>query len=156
MDLGGTPTADKLRGWVKAAHKRCDVLVVALHGGIERQPFPTAYQVTLAHAFIDAGADVVWGHHPHVLEGTELYKGHPILYSMGNLVSHTPAVGGLISLSFNGTDFQSGTFIPTRVAGGRVTFEKGAQRLAREAAFTRLCGQTVAKVHGEGLPLTSD
>jgi len=156
LDLGGVPTADKLRGWVAAAHKRCDVLVVALHGGIERQPFPTAYQVTLAHAFIDAGVDVVWGHHPHVLEGTELYKGHPILYSMGNLVSPTPAVGGLICLTFKGTDFASGTFLPTRVEGGHVRFEKGGRRAAREAAFTRLCAQTAVKVHGEDLTLSAD
>ncbi len=76
---------------------------------------PTSYQVELAHDFIDAGADVVWGHHPHVLQGAELYHGHPILYSMGNLVSPTPAVGGPIKLTVStGSSFRvRRAFIPT-------------------------------------------
>ena len=155
VNLGGQPSARKVAAWVKSAHKRCDVLVVALHGGIERQPFPTAYQVSLAHAFIDAGADVVWGHHPHVLQGTELYKGHPILYSMGNLVSPTPAVGGMISLAFTGSTFSTASFVPTRVSGGRVTLETGRALAARSAAFDRLCEQTGVKVHGEPVPLSA-
>lgn len=156
LNLGGVPTAEKLKGWVKAAHKRCDVLVVALHGGIERQPFPTAYQVTLARAFIDAGADVVWGHHPHVLEGAELYKGHPILYSMGNLVSPTPANTGLVELRFLGTSLERARFFPAKVSGGHVAALKGREATVRTAAFRRLCSQTAVKVHGNVLPISSN
>jgi poly-gamma-glutamate synthesis protein (capsule biosynthesis protein) len=107
--------------------------------------------VALAHAFIDAGADVVWGHHPHVLQGAELYHGHPILYSMGNLVSPTPAVGGLIKLQFDGSKFRTASFIPTRIQGGRVAPVRGSAARARDEAYFRLCSQTAAKVGGESL-----
>ncbi|MHB8637358.1 MAG: CapA family protein [Fimbriimonadaceae bacterium] len=156
LDLGGQPTAKRLRPWLMAAHKRCDVLIVAVHGGIERHPFPTAYQVSLAHALINAGADVVWGHHPHVLEGAELYEGHPILYSMGNLVSPMPGVGGLVRLTFSGAVFQSAGFLPTRIARGRVKLERGRSRRVRESTFRRLCAQTAVKVHGTALPLAAE
>ncbi|HLK14882.1 MAG TPA: CapA family protein [Fimbriimonadaceae bacterium] len=156
LELGGEPTAAKLAPWIRAAHERCDVLVVAFHGGIERQPFPTSYQVTLAHAAIDAGADVVWGHHPHVLQGVEIYKGHPILYSMGNLVSPTPAVGGLVELAFKGSSFASCSFIPTRVSRGRVNLESVKTRSSRMNAFSLLCEKTASKVHGSAPAFVTD
>ena len=49
-----------------------------------RGNYPTEYQVNLAHSAIDNGADLVLGHHPHVLEGIEVYNGKNIVYSLGN------------------------------------------------------------------------
>ena len=46
------------------------------------------YQVEVGHALIDAGADVIVGHHPHSLQEVEVYKGKPIFYSLGNFVFH--------------------------------------------------------------------
>lgn len=109
----------ELLNWIGAAKARCDVLVVALHWGIERQPVPSSYQVALGRACIDAGADLVWGHHPHVLQGAELYKNKPILYSMGNLVSPTSAQTGLIRLYWNGK-WSAARFFPATIDGGRV------------------------------------
>jgi poly-gamma-glutamate synthesis protein (capsule biosynthesis protein) len=60
--------------------------VVSLHAGTEYQEEPTALQRELAHAAVDAGADLVLGHHPHVLQGIERYKGALIAYSLGNFV----------------------------------------------------------------------
>ena len=45
---------------------------------------PAQYQVALAHAAVDAGADVVMGHGPHVIQGIEVYGGKPVFYSLGN------------------------------------------------------------------------
>lgn len=53
-------------------------------GGLELDYYPEADQVALAHAAIDAGAHLVIGHHPHVLQGIELYNGRYIVYSLGN------------------------------------------------------------------------
>ena len=64
----------------------CDYLVVYVHWGIERNTSPETYQVTMGRQYIDAGADLVVGSHPHVLQGIEYYKGKPILYSLGNFV----------------------------------------------------------------------
>ena len=71
---------------IKAAQGQCDYLVVYVHWGIERNTQPEEYQRTLARQYIDAGADLVVGSHPHVLQGIEYYKGKPILYSLGNFV----------------------------------------------------------------------
>ncbi len=56
------------------------------HWGAEYQPQHGASQEKLAHAWIDAGADIVIGAHPHVIQDSELYKGKPIFYSLGNLL----------------------------------------------------------------------
>jgi poly-gamma-glutamate capsule biosynthesis protein CapA/YwtB (metallophosphatase superfamily) len=57
-----------------------------LHWGWENEPGPSARQRELAHALIDAGADAVIGSHPHVTQGAEMYRGKPIVYSLGNFV----------------------------------------------------------------------
>ncbi len=69
---------------IKKARDSADYVVVSFHWGAEGAPFPKSYQMEVAHMAIDAGADVVVGHHPHVLQGIERYKGKLILYSLGN------------------------------------------------------------------------
>jgi poly-gamma-glutamate synthesis protein (capsule biosynthesis protein) len=69
---------------VSAASKRCDILIVNFHWGIERQYTPSKTQQTLGHAAVDAGADLVIGEHPHVLGEVETYNGVNIVYSLGN------------------------------------------------------------------------
>ena len=61
-----------------------DVIVAAFHWGVEKDTEPGENQVALAHLAIDSGADLVVGHHPHVLQGLETYKGKTIAYSLGN------------------------------------------------------------------------
>lgn len=88
---------DELRRVVKAMRDTADIVVVAFHGGAEgaahkHVPFKMETYVgerrgnvaEFAHAAIDAGADVVYGHGPHVPRAAELYKGHIIFYSLGN------------------------------------------------------------------------
>lgn len=60
------------------------VIIASFHWGEEKAEYPNDVQVELAHAAIDAGADLVLGHHPHVLQGIEKYKGKNIVYSLGN------------------------------------------------------------------------
>jgi poly-gamma-glutamate synthesis protein (capsule biosynthesis protein) len=87
---------------IRAAHRRANVVVVGIHWGVPEgwmaafQGQLATYQRPLAHALVDAGADVVIGHHPHVLHGVEVYRGRPIFYSLGNLVFHllSPQHGG--------------------------------------------------------------
>lgn len=88
---------DELRRVVKTMRDTADIVVVAFHGGAEgaahqHVPFKMETYVgekrgnvaEFAHAAIDAGADVVYGHGPHVPRAAELYKGHIIFYSLGN------------------------------------------------------------------------
>lgn len=60
------------------------VIIASFYWGEEKAEYPNDVQVELAHAAIDAGADLVLGHHPHVLQGIEQYKGKNIVYSLGN------------------------------------------------------------------------
>ena len=71
---------------IKKLRERCDYLVVYVHWGIERDERPQEYQRALGQQYIDAGADLVIGSHPHVLQGLEYCKGKPIVYSLGNFV----------------------------------------------------------------------
>jgi len=69
---------------VREADSLADIVVVSLHCGKELSKEPIEYQRQHAHAAIDAGADIVIGHHPHVLQPIEKYKGGIIAYSLGN------------------------------------------------------------------------
>jgi len=71
---------------VKDLSKRADVVIVSMHHGMEYRFTPTKAQIEFAHAAIDAGAALVIGHHPHVIEPREVYHGGVIFYSLGNFV----------------------------------------------------------------------
>lgn len=71
---------------ITSAKDTCDYLTVFVHWGIERDQYPQDYQVTMAQQYIDAGADLVIGSHPHVLQGISYYKEKPIFYSLGNFI----------------------------------------------------------------------
>ena len=63
-----------------------DVVIPFMHWGWEREPQPTNRQRRLARRMIEAGADAVVGGHPHVTQGTEVWRGKPIIYSLGNFI----------------------------------------------------------------------
>ena len=72
---------------IRAARRAgADVIIPFMHWGWERETTPSDRQTKLARKMIDAGADIVVGSHPHVVQGAELYKGKPIIYSLGNFV----------------------------------------------------------------------
>ncbi|MFW6156983.1 MAG: CapA family protein [Armatimonadota bacterium] len=71
---------------IAAAKQRCDLLIVSIHWGNEYQNVPTERQRAVARAAVDAGADLIIGHHPHVLQGIGRHDGAPILFSTGNFV----------------------------------------------------------------------
>jgi poly-gamma-glutamate capsule biosynthesis protein CapA/YwtB (metallophosphatase superfamily) len=71
---------------VRVARERAALVFVLLHWGFENQPNVHPKQTEIAHLLINAGADAIIGHHPHVPHGIEVYKERPILYSLGNFV----------------------------------------------------------------------
>ncbi len=71
---------------IEQAQAQCDFLSVFVHWGIERDEYPQDYQVNMARQYIDAGADLIVGAHPHVLQGISYYKGKPVFYSLGNFI----------------------------------------------------------------------
>ncbi|MED3499371.1 CapA family protein [Brevibacillus agri] len=71
---------------IEQAKAQADLVVVIAHWGKEREDFPVDHQKELAKAYIDAGADLIVGGHPHVLQGFEQYRGKWIAYSLGNFI----------------------------------------------------------------------
>jgi poly-gamma-glutamate synthesis protein (capsule biosynthesis protein) len=71
---------------IKSAKKKCDILVVFFHWGVENTFYADYIQSNYARRAIDMGADIVIGSHPHVLQGVEEYKNGIIAYSLGNFV----------------------------------------------------------------------
>ena len=71
---------------IEAARSQCDYLTVMVHWGIERDAYPQEYQTQLARQYIDAGADLIIGAHPHVLQGIDYYQDKPVCYSLGNFI----------------------------------------------------------------------
>ncbi len=99
---GGPPKAytfvtpdslEALRSDVLALHETVDVVVVAFHKGIGHVPVVVpAYERELARTAIDCGADIVVGHHAHILRGIEVYRGKPVFHGLGNFVAVTHAL----------------------------------------------------------------
>jgi len=88
---------------VKQTRKKVDILIVVFHWGEEYQENPNQRQTYYAHKAIDLGADLVIGHHPHVVQKIEIYKNKYIFYSLGNFIfdqnfSQETMKGGLVEV----------------------------------------------------------
>ena len=77
---------DMIKEDVKSLRDKVDIVIVSLHWGIEDSQQVPQTQREFAYEVIDAGADMILGHHPHRLQGIEFYDGKPIVYSMGNFL----------------------------------------------------------------------
>jgi poly-gamma-glutamate synthesis protein (capsule biosynthesis protein) len=100
---------------IRRLRPRVDVLVVSFHWGRNYEPV-TPLQKRWGRRAVTAGADLVLGHHPHVAQGVEVYRGVPILYSLGNFTFGTPG-------RFRKVDPQSryGWIADVAIARGRIT-----------------------------------
>ncbi|WP_026354407.1 CapA family protein [Massilia niastensis] len=86
-------TLEAMQADIEALRAQADVVVVALHKGLVHTPAQLAmYERPVARAAIEAGADIVVGHHPHITRGIEFYKGKPIFHGLGNFVTVTRAL----------------------------------------------------------------
>ncbi len=127
---------------------RVDHVIVSVHWGEERFLIPSPVQIEQAHAFVDAGASMVLGHHPHVLQGLEMYRGTPIIYSLGNFVTndvhftngdimkwnHTERTGCILLADLNKTNSGNVRQVPTYDSGQRVCIDRtgfGGRRIDR-------------------------
>ena len=88
-------TTDGILADISAGRDAGRITVVCIHWGDEFVAAPSREQVALGRAMIDAGCSLVLGHHPHVLQGWERYRGGVIAYSLGNLVFDMPWLGEL-------------------------------------------------------------
>jgi poly-gamma-glutamate synthesis protein (capsule biosynthesis protein) len=86
-------TVEAMQADIEALRAQVDVLVVALHKGVVHTPAHVAmYETAVSRAAIDAGADIVIGHHAHITRGVEIWRGKPIFHGLGNFVTVTRAL----------------------------------------------------------------
>ncbi|MCG0238724.1 MAG: CapA family protein [Firmicutes bacterium] len=134
---GVAPLAEALLAEdIPRARAEADVVVVTVHWGEEYQNYPTPEQVRLARRMVDLGADLVLGHHPHAVQGFEIYRGGFIAYSMGNFIMdqehHGPITRESMLLEF--TWYPGGgrtvRVTPVWITGFRPAFLEGPEAAA--------------------------
>jgi poly-gamma-glutamate capsule biosynthesis protein CapA/YwtB (metallophosphatase superfamily) len=117
-------TAANVKVDVAAARKAgARIVIVYPHWGTEYSPRPFSAEQKLAHAVIDAGADMIIGNHAHWVGAMEIYKGRPIWYALGNFVfdqvwSEPTSEGLLLQLTFRGTQLVQVRLQPTVILDG--------------------------------------
>ena len=105
QQLGVAPMdTDRLVAQIAELTQQVDHVIVSPHWGEERLLFPAPEQIAQARALVDAGASMVLGHHPHVIQGMEVYRDAPILYSMGSFVADDVPYSGGDVLTWNRTE----------------------------------------------------
>ena len=89
-----TPASiEAMQADIEAAKREADIVIVSQHKGLVHQPARLAmYERPVARAAIDAGADIVFGHHAHICKGVEIWRGKPIFHGLGNFVTITKAL----------------------------------------------------------------
>ncbi len=114
---------------IQAVRDQVDWIVVNYHWGVELAQYPGDWQIDLARLTIDSGADVVVGHHPHVLQGAEIYKGRPIVYSLGNFIfggnSRTDYDTAVLKVSLKADRKMKVEFLPVEVRQYQAQIVKG-------------------------------
>jgi len=110
---------------IEAAREECDFLTVYVHWGIEREAYPQDYQTAIAKNCFNAGADLVIGAHPHVLQGIEFMNGKPVFYSLGNYIfAQTIARTALVKVEVQSDGEATYSLIPAYAEDGRtIEFE---------------------------------
>lgn len=111
------------------AKEHADYVIVNFHWGTEKAVSPDPGQVAFAHAIVDAGADAIVGHHPHVLQGIERYGRAVIAYSIGNLIfggnSRSSYDTAILELRLGGTETGC-ALLPVRVTNWHAAMLEGA------------------------------
>lgn len=147
---------DAMLADIATARSQVDRLMVSMHWGVEYQSRPTIWQQRVGRAAIDAGADLVVGHHPHVYQGLERYRGGVIAYSLGNFLFDQPAKANRRGLLLEWRIQQPGTDTfqvwPTAIAArpyrARLLYGTRAERVLTEVATLSQALGTYGVVRG--------
>ena len=107
---------DKIKKDITEAKKKVDILIISLHWGKEYSLEPIPFKISLAKSFIDAGADLIIGHHPHVVQPLEKYRNGWIAYSLGNFVFDQDFPGGLLEVIIKGKKIKEVRLRKTKIS----------------------------------------
>jgi poly-gamma-glutamate capsule biosynthesis protein CapA/YwtB (metallophosphatase superfamily) len=162
---GDDPREEALLSVVAAAANAGQCVIVSAHWGPNWGVEPLADHVRVARRLIDAGADVIFGHSPHVFRGVELYRGKPIFYGCGDFIDdyYVDAVERNDLSCVSVLDYEEGRLrrlllYPTVIRRFQARLARGADRemfLERAARVCRACG-TRTHLVPEGLEIPPD
>jgi len=125
------------------ARQEADWVIVQIHAGLEMVDIPLPEWRARFREFIDLGADLVIGHHPHVLQGSEAYKNKTIHYSLGNfymdvmLKQANPGSGGLLEVVIKGNELKS-NLIPLKVTLATIDIDSTDEAISH---YQSLCAK---------------
>jgi len=152
--------ADTVRRVVGIARGSADVVVVSLHWGEEYQDRPGEERRRLARVAAEAGADLVVGHHPHVLQGFEVMNGLRrtlAAYSLGNFVfdqrTEGTREGAILLVRLNRAGLVLASVVPVRLADGRPVPAKGEEGRAVLRVLAGLSAEMGTEMNGSGIAL---
>ncbi|NMA33472.1 MAG: CapA family protein [Clostridiaceae bacterium] len=139
---------ETIREDIQKNRGQVDLLAVSLHWGIEESFRVTDEQVEFAHTLIDDGADIILGHHPHQFHGIEIYKGKPILYSLGNILfdqnESENMESFIVDMQYKGSELVGLSAVPVRILKKSYvevqTDRDAAEILARQVDLSRRLG----------------
>jgi len=134
---------EKMAAAVKEAKQKADFVIVSMHAGNEYTEKPNDSQINFAHRAIDAGADLIIGHHPHVVQPMEKYEGKYIFYSLGNFVfdqmwSQETKQGLTIKVYFTKKEIRKISFLPVvtdNLAQPRMANNSEAEKILERLDF---------------------
>lgn len=134
---------ERMQEAVGGARTFADIVIVSMHAGNEYEPEPNEFQQAFARAAIDAGATMVIGHHPHVVQTAEVYKGNYIFYSLGNFVfdqmwSQSTREGLILKVVFSKEGVKNISYHPILIedyAQPHLLFGEEADRVTRRLSL---------------------
>jgi poly-gamma-glutamate capsule biosynthesis protein CapA/YwtB (metallophosphatase superfamily) len=139
-----TSDPDRVARAISEARRQADYVVASFHWGIELATSPNDEQRNLARLAVDSGADFVIGHHPHVVQGFEVYKNRLIAYSLGNYVFSPPREISAKTLTVVALLGPNGLIqaklVPTVISGCRPAVMKGGSASGWLGTVAEYCG----------------
>lgn len=148
---------EKILGDIRRLRDSVDLLVASVHWGLEFLDYPSARTAGWGRAMVDAGADAVIGHHPHVLQGVEVYRDKIIAYSLGNFLfdmlwSEEYRETMMLELWWTPGEGVEWDMVPARIGNdGRVSVVTGSSALRARERMDSLC-RKIRRGHEEGFP----
>ncbi len=137
-----------------------DFVIVSCHWGQELMQTPKPYQVNLARRLIDHGADLILGHHPHVLQGVEFYKDRLIAYSLGNFIfgsySESAKESILLRITLQSADISTVQAIPINVYNKEVDFRPLPLQGEMKEAFLHRWIRLSSELNSNPIGINSD
>jgi poly-gamma-glutamate capsule biosynthesis protein CapA/YwtB (metallophosphatase superfamily) len=152
---------------VRSLRTKVDLVILSCHWGVSSKDEPVAYQREIARAAIEAGADMVFGHHPHVVQAAEIYRNKPVFYSLGNFAFDWDVMRGrhldglALRCSISGTAIVGIELMPVRrnehndICVHGADTSAGREILGRFKELSQKIGSAIALSGGNRLTLNA-